>query len=323
MKKLEAIIAVALLVTLALGGSLWSKVRTERAQSAQLEARISSLEAEGQAAPPPASVPAPAPVPAAPEPAAAAPAVTRPAAPAVARVNAPPPSQTPPNAMAQAMDMLSTDAGRGMIRGILQAQYGDLGRELGLSEAETNKLFDVMARQQLDLTADAAGLLAGTVTDPNAMRESQRKVDEKTRANEAELAALLGDKYRSFQEYQATAAARQQVTQLQNMLGSANALTESQSKALVKAFSVVQARTLAEQRNAPAIAGSNSKEMLENQLKVVDENNRRLLEASSQHLTIAQYDIYKRQLEQQSSMLRMIMGPMGAGAGAGQAGAPR
>jgi hypothetical protein len=57
----------------------------------------------------------------------------------------------------------------------------------------------------------------------------------------------------------------------------------------------------------------------------VDENNRRLLEASSQHLTIAQYDIYKRQLEQQSSMLRMIMGPMGAGAGAGagQAGAPR
>lgn len=324
MKKIEVIITVALLATLGVGGVFWDRMRAEHAQSAQLAARISELEAQRQASAPAAPVAPPLPAAAvAPEAgakvasAAGVPAVRAPAAPASASPASPAPSG---NALAQAAQMLSTDAGRSMMRGILQTQYPDVGAELGLSEAETSKLFDVLMRQQLDVGADATSLLAGTISDPGAMREAQRKVDEKTRASEAELAALLGDKYKSFQEYQATSAARQQVSQLQTMLGSANALSESQSKALVKAFAAVQARTLAEQRNGPAMAGGNAQEMLESQLKMVEDNGRRLLEASSPHLTIAQYEIYKRQIEQQAGMLRMIMGPM---AGTAQGVAPR
>jgi len=306
MKKLAVFIAAGLLVTVIVGASFWLRIRDERAHMDVLQARVAALEA---APPPPVAppVPEPAPLPRtapAPRPAAAPP--------------APAPAPPPPRAAAaaavataQVQEMMSGSAGRDLMRMMMQQQYPDMARELGLTDAEAAKVFDLIARQQQDIGMDSLALLGIGPTDPESVRNAQRNVEEKTRAGEAELAALLGSKYPDWQKYQATAAARQQIARIQTALGSVNALTESQSKALLPALATAQAKMAAEQRNEPVMKGNNPKEVLENQLKVAEETMRRMLDAASPHLTIAQKEIYKRSLEQDVTSLRAIMGSMG------------
>lgn len=310
MKKLATIIAVALLATLALSATWWMKIRDGRAQVEQLQARVTALEAAPQPAPP---VQPPPPV-AAPVPA-VKPVAVMPAkpTPAPATAQQPPAAKSMDNTVAaQAKQLLSGSAGRDLAHTMILRQYPDLGKELGLSEAQANNLIEVLARQQLDLGTDTIGMLGGEAMDPAAVQEMERRADEKTRANEAELASLLGSKYPDFQQYQATAAARQQVTLLQNALGSANALSEEQSKALLVALAAAQKQASAEQRNQPVMKGRTPPEILENQLKLAEDNAHRMLQAASPHLTFAQQEIYKNVLDQNMVMVRSIMQSMGS-----------
>jgi hypothetical protein len=148
---------------------------------------------------------------------------------------------------------------------------------------------------------------------------------EQQQASEAELQAMLGGRYPKWELYQGTIAARQQVTQLRAMLGSGdNALDEAHAKPLVAALGAETARINQGMRETMRTTTSGSQNVLEEQLRYSAAQNDRLISVASPHLTGPQLDQYKRMLEQQEKLTRMMLGTMsGQGATRGQGGAPR
>jgi hypothetical protein len=315
MKKLVVVLAIALAGVGAGAIWFWNQLDAERSANAELKDRIMALEVAQQAAAlaPPAPV-APAETPATASPATAATAPTQKEQTA---------RKEPGGLAAAAKAVLSTDAGkdmtRTMLRSMMTQQYPDLGKELGLTEAQVNELFDLMTKQQMDLTSESMDLLTGT-GDAASMRETQRKLQEKQKANEDEVAAMLGSKYPQFQEFQGTQAARMQVSQLQNALGTSGitALTDSQKKSLITALGAEQKLINEDNRNALGAnrgAQAGSPNYLDQQLQQATDSNRRLLNVASGHLNGQQLDAYRKMLDQQLEMVRGLMGAMGGARG--------
>lgn len=301
-------------------GMQWRDLRSELAQGAQLRERVGALE-EAQlaaAAASPPSTPSILPVVAAPQPAGtaaaapAAPATSPPAASAAPAAAKPLTTAEAVLANPQVMEMT-----RSMLRQLLPQQYPDIATEMNMSAAEVEKLFDTLARQQMDF--DMSGSMAmfmGGQLDPAAVQDMERKMQQQQKAHEAELAAQLGSKYAQWQDYQGTAAARQQVDRLQAVLDAENRLSEAGRKSVIAALAVEEARFTRQQREEPMAGGRNMQEMLQKELERTTEYNQRRIQAASPHLTVAQRDAYKRLLDQQTSMANMMMRSMAAPAGA-------
>jgi hypothetical protein len=125
-----------------------------------------------------------------------------------------------------------SEAMRKMMRAQIRANnkrlYADVGSKLGLSKDAANKLIDLLTDQQsggfeaFSGTTDEAGYR-------NAWAEQQRQL-------QAEITELLGaDKVASFQEYQKSLPARQELEMLMRQLEGYDApLTEDQRKGLLK-----------------------------------------------------------------------------------------
>jgi hypothetical protein len=321
MKKLAIALSTGTLAAGIVAGLLWKQLVTEREQLAELRASVTAMEkAQGAALSsahqaPPATVPAsgqPA-TDAAPTPGAAAPGT-----------NADSRGQGIVRGLAEAMaSPEASDMIRGQVRAALTQQFPDLATELRLNPAESEKLMDLLTKQASSATSDALGMMSGGP----AAQDSQRKLVEKQLASEKEIASMLGNRYPAWQDYQGTALARQEISQLRSLLGTGpDALTEAQTKPLVAAIGAERTRINKEEQNrmSTALRSSQNINLLEDQLKNMPAQSERLVNAASSHLSGSQLDRYKRMLAQQENMLRAVMGTMGAGANAaGQAGAPR
>jgi len=298
MKKLVVILAVALLTTGLATALLWQRTQDEREFNAALQARVSALEAIL----PPAAAPL----------AAAAPAM---AAAVTAEATAATPA--PASAMEQAQaiaagfnQVMATPEGREMLRA--QARMGmgrlypHLGAELGFSAAELDKFYDLLARQQSDLTVESMAVSEAGM-DSAAMQDMQRKLAERRQANEAEITTALGSKYPQWTTYQQSLPIRRQVAQLQSLLGGdGDALSDAQARPLVATLAAEKARLDQEQRNAARPAPGTREQYLALQEQRTTESNRRLLEAAAAHLTPQQVASYKRLMDQEQDMNRMM-----------------
>lgn len=207
--------------------------------------------------------------------------------------------------------MLASPEGRemllGQLRMILPRQYPDLAKELDLSPAQEEKFFELLARQQADTRAETQRVRDSGPQDRAAIEERQRQAQERQRTHQAEVAAVLGAKVPEWQEYQRTLPVRRQVQLLKASLGSGgNALTDMQSRPLIQALAVEQARIQDEGRSAPR-AGGTPQEFREQQLQRTMERNRRLLGVASSHLNPQQVESYRRMLEQEESLERTMM----------------
>lgn len=181
------------------------------------------------------------------------------------------------------------------IRKAVPAQYPDIARELNLTPQETERLFDVIARQQ----SEAPGRTLFAAAGDN---------DGKQRANEAELSAVLGSKFRPFRKYQESLPIRRQVIQLQRALaGSGADLGEAKARSLIAALATEQAR-INQEASASITQGRTPQEALEEQLQRNSDVNRRLLGVASSHLDSRQLDGYRKLLEQQEKRMRAIVG---------------
>src|SRR5690606_25851340 len=326
------ILAAAVLVAGAAAAKLWVDLRSDRAQGNELAARIAALEAAPPVAPP--SMPQSAPdtvagavqsagadsAPPAPAPATRpATAVTPPAnAPAQA---APGPQQS--SAAALAGMMQNREMVRTMMRGAMGQMYPDLAEAMGFDQQETDAFFDLMARHQEEQAEDSAALLTAASQDAEARREIQRRLVEKQRQQENELSAYLGAKYGKWEEYQATSAARQSVDQLKARLaGAGNSLSDEQVSKLMDAFSAEQKRFLAETREwNHSTAAIESPNLMQETMQRTMASRRQLLDVARPHLTAAQNEQFRMQVDQESGMLQAVMGLMGgqgAQGGAGQ-----
>jgi hypothetical protein len=328
MNKIVIALGAGVLATGVVAGQLWRDLRDVRIQSAHLRDRITVLQAMPAAttpAPavqtsPPATTVAPGAVPTQTPGSARATAVVRPTSNAPVAADAAQqgdaakaPAKSEANAMMEGVSrIMGTQAGRDMVtaqlRMMLPRQYPDLGKELGLSNAEEEKFLDMLARQQSELSGDAMGMLGGGQMDRAAAQELQRKIMEKQQANQAEIAATLGDKLPAWQQYQQTLPIRRQVNELQTALGGSNALTDSQTKSVIAAMAAEQTRINEERRNAPPLpragTGNNTAEA---QLQREAQSNARMVEAASPHLNSQQMDSFRKVLEQQMEMARTLV----------------
>jgi len=314
MKKLVVFLAAALLAVGIVAGYLWQQLDESRNQNAGLQASLQKAQSAQQASAAALAtqqrVAAAAAVSSAASSPATAPGDTRQAG-----------AQRPGSALLEgARQIMSSPEGRGMVqpavRGMIEQRFKGVGKALHLSAEEESKLIDTIARQQMDLSAASMDLLTGDNSDADARKELERKTQDLQRADEAELSTLLGSKYPQFQEFQSTMAARQQVDQLKSVLGASGGgdLDDAQSKSLVAALAAEQKRITQEANTNPVPAGRNRQEAVDLQIQRTVEANSRMVDAASGYLNAQQLDSYRKMLDQQTQLVRRVLGAM-AGTG--------
>ena len=151
-------------------------------------------------------------------------------------------------------------------------EYPDVGKALGLSPDEVGRLYDL-------LTA---------------------------KANEDELASLLGSKYEKWQKYTTELLPRRQVSDLAAVLIAAGApLSDAQRDSLLPAV-VAAERSNSQERAAKFGEGSRSFVIS----RFSPEANQKILDAAAAHLTPQQLESYRQLLERGSSMQNRLQGAM-------------
>jgi hypothetical protein len=310
MKRTVGVLGVAVVLAGVAAIHMGRQLGAERRQANKLAAREVALGSP---------LPSPGTVQRLPEPEApAAVAIAQPVATQVAVTTlpgSPPAAAAGSSPMKALMETFATpegrDAMRSMMRGMMEQQYPDIERELGITEQEKNKLFDLLS----DVEQDDFDVSADFAQDPAARRESQRKMAESQRNQEAKVSALLGARYPKWEEYQSTVEARQQVDQLRLALSvTSTPLTETQSKQLVTAFAAEHKRNDKETRDwSTSSAAINSPDMMQETMKREVNAQTRLVDVAAPVLDAAQLARYKRQVDQQIAMMRATMDMMKAG----------
>lgn len=172
---------------------------------------------------------------------------------------------------------------RTMLRATLTQMYPDLDQELGLQPDELDKFLDLLASQRL-----------GGSVGP-----------DKSKADEQAIAAMLGNRYPQWQDYQQTLPGRVQVSQLRGQLAaSGSALSNAQAQPLMAALNAEQKRITEESLKNPQPRTTSPQELLERELQRATENNHRMVEAATPYLNAQQLDSYRQMLERQVELSR-------------------
>lgn len=186
-----------------------------------------------------------------------------------------------------------------MLRSTMRQNYPGLVEELGLNSEEADRLFNLLAENQMAMTSRMPDL-ANPGQDPAAMDAFRRSQQALQRQQADSLTALLGNaKYAQWQEYQQTRPARLQANNYATTLAQAGSpLDSAQLKSVVSAV-------VAEQKSArqdfQAVARQIDQEAMQNRQA---ESNRRVLEAVTPYLTAQQLNALRTQFEQQDAINR-------------------
>ncbi len=157
------------------------------------------------------------------------------------------------------------------LRSNMERNYPGLAEELGLSEKDTGKLYDLLAENQMAMTIDSSILGANGTQDQAAIQQIIQRQQAQQREQETAVRTLLGDsKYSQWQEYQQTRPARTRVMSMNSQLSQAGMpLTDAQSKALTTVMIAEQQRQRQDQQalsrlitggnpNDPALPGTDA-----------------------------------------------------------------
>lgn len=231
-------------------------------------------------------------------------------------------------------------------RSNMTRQYPGVAQELGLTADQAERLFDLLAEQQLTANEQAELMWDPEGADPAELQQRQEKMQQRWteihQKNEAELAAHLGpEKLQSWKDYQSTLGARHQAEQMRSTLASRGVqLGEDASRAVVKAYAEAQKAEMQEFSNmpragltatSPARAGLTgriqawepSADMFQRQIEHTQKRNQRVLEALSPFLTYEQREALQKEqeaeLKMQEAQMR-IMRAQSAGDGANNSG---
>lgn len=202
--------------------------------------------------------------------------------------------------------MLNTPEGREFARSMLRMgmdrQYPDVGKELGLSPEQVDRVFDLLAERAMDVAPDLLDARSGP--DAANREEMGRLLHEKEQAHEAELSALLGERYPQWKEYERSAGQRQQdewARREREQLRAAmsppgNALNDAQFQSLHAALEAERRRINQESRGYS----------VQQEAQHMPEAHRRLIEVASGYLNAQQLEGYRRHLQQEADMASMM-----------------
>lgn len=208
---------------------------------------------------------------------------------------------------AKKLGPVDTDVRRAQRRMRLPGMYPGLGRWLDLTPDQEKELFDLMAK--LDVEREIALWDPAKLRDEASRREAINELLSQSKAGEAELTALLGNKYPKFQEYKQTGAVHKQVSQLQGMFGSGvDGLTDAQVASLTKALVAEKLRIDQEQGNLPhAVHGQDATDLIKQRIA---DNNQRLVQVAAVQLSPRQLEGYRKLIEHQEGSEDALLGLM-------------
>jgi len=182
---------------------------------------------------------------------------------------------------------------------LLKQNYPDLAQELGLSQDESDRLFDLLAD---DNFARKDSFIAGAETNATEVHRTQLELNHQL---EESVRVQLGDKYPLWQTYQQTRPARAQVASLRGQLTLAGMpLSSEQYKSLTTVWITEQQRQAEEKRFMPQSAPGNPSDPEYRARK--EENIRRRLDAAAPYVDDNQLSVMRR-LMQQESMQEMAL----------------
>jgi len=190
----------------------------------------------------------------------------------------------------------------------VQRSLPGLVDELGLSEEEAERFFDLLAENQLNRES-ASRVSRGADGLPD--REGNlRRQQELQRQQDESIAALLGTaRYPQWKQYQQTLRARMEAmnmgTQLTQM---GQPLNSAQQKSLAAVLIAEDERTRDNrERLARSINPADAQAMAqleEEAARINEESNRRILEAVGSSLDARQIEMLRKQFEMKAAMDR-------------------
>jgi hypothetical protein len=194
----------------------------------------------------------------------------------------------------------------------IQRTLPGLVEELGLSEEDAGRLFDLLAESRVNRES-AASLSIGADGQPNR-QESLRRQQELRRQEQESIAALLGTtRYAQWQQYQQTLLARMDAnTKGAQLAQMGQPLSSAQQKSLTTALIAEQERTREDRerlarRDNPADPQAMA-QLQEEAMKLQEESNRRILEAVGSSLDARQLETLREQFEVRAAMQRAASG---------------
>lgn len=313
MRNLIWVFAALVVVSGVISTNLWRDLRTERQLAASLQAQLDAAAQLPMAMPPTPVAQATPPAPAS-QAATAIP--TNQPAPAVAKS---PPAMDSRSMMddlqKQQRELMKDPEYRkariAQMRTSLAGNNTGMAEELGLTQAEVDKMLDVLAEHDLNNNADL--MFVTDTSDPAVMQEMMRKQQESQRQRDEKVAALLGPaKAAQWQQYQRDAPTRARVSTINRMLVQSNQpLTAAQQKTLAATLAT-EMRSVNDEMVA-LTRGINMADLAararveETARKLQDESSQRILVAAAPILTAGQLSVVRAQFEQQSAMSRASM----------------
>jgi hypothetical protein len=213
--------------------------------------------------------------------------------------------------------------------------YPDLQTALALDDQQADQFFELLAEQQMQSMTTSSPVPFGPGTDEAATREWQKQQQRLQTEKEAQIAALLGDaKLQQWKNYQSTMPARMQIRELRSTLeGAGLPLQQDQAERLITAITVEQQRAMSEKQTVfngigPAMVGptgivvqagsapADRTALFDQQIEQTKQQQQRLHNAASPHLTSQQLEYFERmqaaQLEMQLINLKMMRAQMEA-----------
>jgi len=202
---------------------------------------------------------------------------------------------------------------RAAARGQIANLHPDLATALQLGPEQAEQFNDLLARQQLeiaDLLAARPGDIRGGVYSQRLLRE----IEVMELSDNAEQAAMLGDKYPTWLQHQQDEVFRNPVDQLQGMLVRQGiAMADQDFDPLVTALAAEQAR-FARDMPRDSTAGNSPRELLQEQLHYAA-NNQQLVKVASRFLGSGQLAAYEQLLEQRRLTTQRLLRTMGGETG--------
>jgi hypothetical protein len=313
MRTLLLICAGLTVISCIVSANLWRELRSQHVLNAALQTQLAAAASRSREpapptppainpAPPPAAIaPAPATVAAAPE--------ARPATTAMRPDQAQARQDAINRERALWQDPEYRAARLAQARGNLQRQHLGLAEELGLTDAEEDKLLDLLAEHQVTLNMEMNAIARATQNDPVAQQEVARKQAEMARQREASVSSLLGAKYPVYQQYQQNAGGRSGVSSMNSTLAQAGTpMNAAQIKTMTTVMAAEQQR---QQQEMQALTRNMNSQDPEARTRMNDEMqrrsleaSRRILEAASSVLSPQQVATLRAEVESQEAMSR-------------------
>jgi hypothetical protein len=177
----------------------------------------------------------------------------------------------------------------------LRRQYEGVGSALGLSQAQENKLLDVLANQQISMTSPVSSF-----KQPPDRAAVARMMDDAKKHRDAEIAAVIGEnKLSQLQDYERTMPERMRVSMVGDQLRQMDApLTDDQRARLVD---IMIEQSQLNPRPTPQ-EGTLGEDMIKASLKWEEESDQAFLERAKSVLTPDQYERYRDYQAWQSEM---------------------